>query len=217
MNDFDRSGEFLRVRDHYRGLADLELLKLAERPSELTEVAQQALASEISCRGLRVEPVAPPAPQRIPPPPDIKDPNDPDYDEDQQLVTLRTVWSLADALQLQNLLDVAGIPFYIGPEKAPQVNAVTSNFGDGLDFQIMAIGLPWAREAMKNYAPVNDESDEDEETLDEASVRCPKCHSSEVVLEETSSEGVEGVSPERFKWTCDGCGYHWEDDGIEPG
>jgi hypothetical protein len=125
------------------------------------------------------------------------------------------VWSLADALQLQNLLDIAGIPFYIGPEKATQVDAVTSNFANGLDFQIMSIGLPWARHVLKDYSPANDQADEDEETLDEASVRCPKCHSGDVVLEETFPSEVEGTSPQLFKWNCDGCGYRWEDDGVE--
>jgi hypothetical protein len=33
-------------------------------------------------------------------------------------VEICTVWSLSDALQLQTLLDRAGIPFFMGPEKA---------------------------------------------------------------------------------------------------
>jgi len=50
MDDFDRAGEYLRVRDHYRELTDDELLTLAREQSELTDVAQQALAGEISSR-----------------------------------------------------------------------------------------------------------------------------------------------------------------------
>jgi DNA-directed RNA polymerase subunit M/transcription elongation factor TFIIS len=78
----------------------------------------------------------------------------------------------------------------------------------------MSIGMPWARLAMKNYAPSDDRAQEPEEELDDASVRCPKCRSSEVVLEETEPV-QEGTSPQRFKWTCDECGFHWEDDGVE--
>jgi hypothetical protein len=57
------------------------------------------------------------------------------------------VWSAPDALKLQRLLDTAGIPFYIGPEKATGVEAVTSNFANGLSVQIMQVGVPWARQA----------------------------------------------------------------------
>ena len=213
VEQVDQAAEYLRVRDHYRGLTDGELLALARQPSELTDVAQQALAGEISSRRLKVEPDKPAASTRPQPPPDIQDPADPNYDEDKRLVTIRTVWSLADALQLQYLLDTAGIPFYIGPEKATGADAVTLNFADGLDFRIMSIGVPWARQAMRKYTPADDRAPEPED-LGEASVRCPKCNSTEVVLEETEPV-LEGALPQRFRWTCDACGSHWEDDGIE--
>jgi DNA-directed RNA polymerase subunit M/transcription elongation factor TFIIS len=213
MQQVDQAAEYLRVREHYRSLTDGELLVLARQASELTDVAQQALAGELSSRRLKAEPDKPAATSRSQPPPKIRDPNDP-YDEDRRLVTIRTVWSLADALKLQNLLDTAGIPFYIGPEKATGVDAVTSNFADGLDFQIMSIGVPWATQAMQNYFPADDRAQEPEDELDEASVRCPRCHSSEVILEEVEPVQEE-ASLQRFKWTCDACGSHWEDNGIE--
>jgi len=215
MNDFDRAGEYLRVRDHYRRLTNGELLSLFRQQSELTDVAQQALTSKISSPGLRAEPEEPAAIQRPQTPTDIPDRTDSNYDEDKRLVTLRMVWSLADALQLQGLLDMAGIPFYIGPEKATPVDALTSNFADGLDVQIMPIGTPWARQGIPDYKPANDQAHGGEEITDEAPVRCPKCSSGEVVPAETSPGGKEGDSPELFRWTCDACGYHWEDEGIE--
>ena len=216
VEQVDRAAEYLRVRDHYRGLADGELLALARQPFELTDVAQQALASELSSRSLKPEAEKPAAASKPQPPLDIQDPSDPnyDYDEDKRLVTIRTVWSLADALQLQNLLDTAGIPFYIGSEKATSVDAVTANFPDGLDFQIMSIGVPWARQALQKYTPADDRAQEPGEELDEASVRCPNCHSWEVVLEDTEPVR-DGASPQRFRWTCDTCGSAWEDHAIE--
>jgi hypothetical protein len=213
MEQVDQAAEYLRVRDHYRRLTDGELLALARNPSELTDAAQQALAGELSSRRLKAEPDKPAATSRSQPPPEIQDPNDP-YNEDRRLITIRTVWSLADALKLQNLLDTASIPFYIGPEKATGVDTVTSNFAEGLDFQIMSIGLPWARQAMQNYFPADDRAQEPEQELDEALVRCPRCNSSEVVLEDTEPVR-EGNSPQCFKWTCDACGSQWEDDGNE--
>jgi len=214
MAELDRAGEYIRLRDHYRELSDGELLDLARQPSELTEIAEQALKSEISRRGLKVESAELAARQRPQPPPEL-DPNDPNYDEDTRLVTIRTVWSREDAFRMQDLLDTAGIPFYMGAEKATSADAVTSNFAEGVDVQIMQIGIPWARLALKDYAPVEDRADENEEVPDEASVRCPKCHSEEIILQETEPV-KEGTTPQLFKWKCDNCGHHWEDDGVEP-
>jgi DNA-directed RNA polymerase subunit M/transcription elongation factor TFIIS len=211
MQDFDQAGEYLRLRDQYRGLSDAELPNLGQDLSELTEIAQQTLTSEISRRALKLEADKAPARQTITPPPDIQDPNDPNYDEDRRLVSICTVWSSEDAFQLQNLLDRAGIPFHMGLEKATAVDAVTSSFAEGVEVQVMSIG-PWAILAMKDYIPI-DRAHENEEVLDEASVRCPKCQSSEVVLEEVEPV-QEDASPQHFKWACDACGSHWEDDGV---
>jgi len=59
MNNQGPAAEFLRISEHYRGLSDGELLDLAQDPSELTDVAQQAIANEISHRGLKVPPAKP--------------------------------------------------------------------------------------------------------------------------------------------------------------
>jgi hypothetical protein len=45
-------------------------------------------------------------------------------------VGLCYVYSLADARQLQAMLDMVDIPFFIGREKATTADAVTSNFAD---------------------------------------------------------------------------------------
>src|SRR5208282_6280094 len=54
---------------------------------------------------------------------DFLEPDSP-YDEDRKLVELCTVWSVRDALQVQTILDEAGIPFFMGPEKAAGVDKV---------------------------------------------------------------------------------------------
>src|SRR5262249_25385940 len=54
-------------------------------------------------------------------------PGDP-YAQDRELVEILMVWSLRDALQVQRMLEVAGIPFYMGTENATAVEAVISNF-----------------------------------------------------------------------------------------
>ena len=122
---------------------------------DVADVAQQALASEMSRRGLKLQPEEP-----APPLEPVLDPDSPyadsPYAEDRELVEVRTVWSLSDAIQLQALLDGAGIPFFMGPEKATSASAVTSNFANGVSVKIMSVGVPWANRAMMNYAPENE-------------------------------------------------------------
>lgn len=208
MEGFDPAGEWRHLSEHYRQMRDDELVILARQKSELTEVAQQALTQEISYRRLTLPaeetslPIPEPDPESL-------------YAEDRELVDLRTVWSLRDALQLQTLLDRAGIPFFMGSEKATGVDSVTSDFGKGVGVQIMQIGIPFARQAMSHYEPADEPAQKPDEELEELPVRCPKCRSTEVVLGGLLSEApLSADSAAKFEWTCDSCGYEWEDDGI---
>ena len=210
MATLDPATEWRRLSELYGRMSDGELLALALTKSELTDVAQEALRSEIAQRRLKPEAeeiAAPPSPPRE---------VDPVYDEDRKLVELRTVWSVVDALQLQRLLDQAGIPFFMGTEKATGVDAVTSDFTKGVSVQIMNVGLPWARQALASYEPVNEPEAEHVEEPDEIAVRCPKCHSPEIVFDTLIGEepDTERDSPQQFEWTCDSCGHRWKDDGI---
>jgi len=139
------------------------------------------------------------------------------YDEDRKLVELCTVWSVRDALKVQTILDGLGIPFFMGPEKATGVDGVTSNFAKGVGVQIMQIGMPWAMPAMQHYEPEDDPTPKEKnQELDELPVRCPKCHSTEVVFEGLTSAPAIATdeSSQKYKWTCESCGHQWEDDGV---
>jgi DNA-directed RNA polymerase subunit M/transcription elongation factor TFIIS len=223
----DPAAEFLRISDHYRQMSDNEILALARHPERLTDQAQQALASEMHHRRLKAEP----DPEETPAPAvPLVEPDTPDspYFEERELVELRTVWSLQDALQIQTLLDRAGIPFFIGPEKATSVDHGTADFSKGVGVRIMRIGIPWARQAMTHYFPKDEPPPQEDEQLDELPVRCPRCQSTEVIFEELvedSSIAGDGpadipaqdstdATPAKFQWTCDACGHHWQDDGI---
>jgi DNA-directed RNA polymerase subunit M/transcription elongation factor TFIIS len=210
MEGLDPAAEWLRLSERYRQMSDNELVALARHNSDLTDAAQQILAQEISQRRLKLQSEEPPAPPNPEPPPDSS------YAEDRELVEICTVWSLSDALQLQSLLDGAGIPFFMGPENATGVDAVTSNFVNGVSVKIMQIGVPWARQAMVNYTPANEPGPKQEEQLSELPVRCPKCYSTEVVFERLTTEPTTATdnSSSKFEWTCDSCGHHWQDEGI---
>jgi DNA-directed RNA polymerase subunit M/transcription elongation factor TFIIS len=211
MATLDPAAEWRRLEELYRRMADGELLGLARTRSELTEVAQEALGNEIRQRRLTVEPEAAPAPPPMP-----ETPSDSPYYEDRQLVQIAMVWSLADALQVQRLLDQAAIPFCMGPEKATRVDGVTSNFADGVAVGVMRIGWPWASQVMQHYQPVNDPQPKPEEQLADVIVRCPKCHSEDVIFDELVGEipTTEKNNPQQYEWTCAACGNRWKDDGI---
>jgi DNA-directed RNA polymerase subunit M/transcription elongation factor TFIIS len=247
MDTLDPAGDFLRITERYRRMSDGELLVLMPQSSELTPIAQQALASEVRSRGLKAE-VEDEKPSAVSPPKaspfkpsaasfeheslkfrDSQGDDSPDadsshldsisedqYDEDRKLVELCTVWSVRDALKVQTILDAAGIPCFMGPEKATDVDEVTSNFAEGVNVQIMQIGMFWARAGMGHYEPEDDPRPKDSEELEELPVRCPKCHSEEVVFEGlTSAPGnAADEASQKYKWTCDSCGHQWEDDGV---
>jgi hypothetical protein len=138
------------------------------------------------------------------------------YDEDRKLVDLLTVYSVRDALKMQSLLDDAGIPFFIGPEKATGVDQVTSDFSQGLVVRIMQIGIPLSRGPMRNYFPKDDPTPKVPEEVEEIPVRCPECGSTEVVFEDLVGDPPqsENDKPQKFAWVCDACGHRWEDDGV---
>jgi DNA-directed RNA polymerase subunit M/transcription elongation factor TFIIS len=213
MATLDSATEWRRLTELYGRMADGELLALARKQSELTDVAQEALANEMRFRKLKLQPEAPAEPPK--PAREL----DPVYEEERKLVLLRTVWSLADALQIQQLLDRAGIPFFMGPEMATGVEAVTSSFVNGVDVKIMSVGVPWAGQALQSYEPANEPESERVEEPDEIPVRCPKCHSTEVVFENLIREKprTEKEVPQQFQWACDSCGHRWKDDGIVRG
>ena len=213
-------------------MSDEELLLLVPESSTLTPVAQQVLANEVLQRRLKIEEkeardkeVRPSGVQPLPSffkneSDEVRNPADYEpgdsYDEDRELVELCTVWSMRDAVQVQTILDDAGIPFFMGPENATGVDSVTSNFGNGVVVKIMKIGIPWAGPAMTRYEPADDPNPPTEEEVTEAPVQCPLCHSTEVVFEGLTSKPAAGAdkSSQKFKWTCDSCGKQWEDDGI---
>lgn len=218
--------ESLRLAEHYRRLTDEELIALAQQRDKLTELAQQALAMEIGSRKLTLPLAQPQSSRRPVRPPDsgeeedshTEQPADEDgpYAEDRKLVEVSRVWSEADARRLEYVLHVAGIPFYMGREKATSVDSVTSKFDRGLPVKVMQIGLPWAYEAMRrNYVPHDEPPEPQFEDARDIAIHCPRCRSTEVVFNERADR-VPGALP-KYRWTCGSCGYEWEDDGVVTG
>lgn len=215
--------ESLRLAEHYRRLCDEELAALAQQKEKLAEQAQWALEMEIVARKLSVPQAEPQAPQRPAPPETDEDEDscsakaseeaDP-YAEDRKLFEIRKVWSEADARRLQNVLDVAGLPFWIGPENATSVEDVTSKFEEGLPVKVMRIGVPWASEAMwRNYFPQDERPETEYEDAGDVAIQCPRCRSTEAVFHELIDRAADARA--KYRWTCASCGNEWEDDGVQ--
>ena len=209
MDREDPGAEWLRLSEYYRKMTDGELLNLARQSSSLTNVAQQVLADQMSFRALKLPPEEP----RTPPVPE-PDPNSP-YAQDRELVEICRVWSLSDALQLQRLFDLAGIPFHMGTAPEPGSVLATLNFAEGVPVRVMRIGVPWAWEALRNYEPA-DEPRGEQVDWHEIPVICPKCRSTDIVFERLTSKPRNRAEWEsaKFEWTCESCGHHWIDEGI---
>jgi DNA-directed RNA polymerase subunit M/transcription elongation factor TFIIS len=211
MDAYGPAAESFELAERYRRLSDDEILDLARQESELTDLAREALKNEMSQRRLNPEPAPAPAPEPA-------GDDESSYDDDRQLVLLTYVWCAEDALQIQKRLELAEVPFFIGPEKATSVDAVKSSFADGLSLQVMKVGVPYARAAIQYYKPVYDPIREavDKAEIKDVPVRCPKCKSEEVIFDKvvsTINDPADDTAA-KFQWTCDSCGYQWEDDGV---
>jgi len=211
MGTLGTAQESLRLAQHYGRLTDEELIELAGEKENLTEAAQQALMMEISSRKLSVPPSQPKV--TLPPVPSPTSSDDDPYAEDRELVQIRTVWSKADAHRLQYVLDLAGIPFYMGKEMARSVDGVISNFAEGVPVSVMRIGRSRAWQAMQNYFPKDERPEPDYADAGDVAIHCPRCRSREVIFDHLleTRDDASGM----YRWTCADCGNQWEDDGVE--
>ena len=206
MEMVDRVEEWQRLQSSYGSKTDEELEALADESYELTELAQQALKSEIAKRGLpfKLEELAKP-------PGSTPEPGESDPSE-LELVVVHRAGDLTEARQVKAILDDAGIPSFLGPDNLDNVEAFppSSSFVNGIDLKVryadnqraiyvLSQSLPPEPQDQSEYVPV-----------------CPKCNSREIVFESLDEEKDSDSSfDEKFNWKCDACGYQWKDDGIE--
>jgi len=215
MGTADQIEQWRQITEHYRSLTDEELIAIARQRAHLTEVAQQALDAEILHRKLEIPPELPDDEPKGPVLPE-PEPDSP-YEPERQLAEIETVYSLRDALQLQQLLETDGIPCYMGDEKATSAKAVKSNFANGVSVKIMRIGIPYATRARRMFQPEDDAARNDakkDEDSEPDPLFCPKCRSDQVFLDEVEPDLAKPGTAAKFEWTCDACGHHWQDDGI---
>jgi DNA-directed RNA polymerase subunit M/transcription elongation factor TFIIS len=208
--EFTDPQEAQRLQERYAQMSDGELEAVADDGYQLTDPAQQILRAEIRQRGLgirlreRAETVATPG-----------DALAGDFDpSDLDLVRVHSVWDRAEAIRTKRILNESGIPCYLGPDNLEDENTFNLNFSQGVDLKVRYVDNQRALGAIR-YAFDSDPQSEPE-IIREASIRCPKCNSEEVVFQ--SRDSGSGAGPDaaaKFNWNCDACGHRWSDDGVE--
>ncbi len=214
------------MQEVYAQMSDDELQNVADEAYDLTDVAKEALKSEVKSRGadirLRLERPANNEPE---PEPEIEEvdeeqsePVDPaEYD----LITFGTLTDREEARKTKWVLDNAGIPSWIGSQNVESVDEYKGSFEHGVALKIRSIDRNRAGYSLSRHWPEDSEATserepEPEPESAEAEVRCPKCHSNEVVFESLDRKTTDDAMLDaKFNWHCDACGHDWQDEGIE--
>lgn len=209
---------FQDVTENYRQMSDGELLELAEKPEDLTEVAQQVLRAEIRRRRLdeRGSPtareIAGPAPRKnfdliggpLAAPQVVPSESEASSEEDEQLLdyTWKTLLcecnELVEARQLGEALKRAGIESWI--------EGLTS-YGAGIGgprVMVAADQLEHARAIAGQPIPADILEESQIDVPEFAVPVCPKCGAHDPVL-----ESVDPVNA----WLCEACGAEWSEPG----
>lgn len=196
------------LTENYRQMSDGELLELAAKPEELTDIAQQVLRDEMKVRAL-----APAAqksqgamPMRLDRPAALHweptrfrnaPPDEKNESEQPHEYTWKTMLCECDtreeALDVAMALKEAGIESWIS----------TPNLSWGLGgprLQVAADQLEQAQAFLSSYVP---RQQQPEEVPDFELPRCPKCGGTEDVV-------LESAEPTN-SWLCEACGAEWVD------
>jgi hypothetical protein len=196
--------EWRRVQEQYARMNDDELQGVADEAYELTEIAKQVLQAEISSRCLDIKLRS--APLEGAEAEECAD----DFDPSQlDLTVVHRVGDLAEARQVKNILNGAGIPSYLGQENVENVDEFKSTFEGGVDLRVREVDSQRAMRALAESMPPDAADDTD------YSAHCPKCHSTEIVFQGLDTEAVPSAFDSKFNWRCDACGHEWMDDGVE--
>lgn len=139
-------------------------------------------------------------------------------EDDEGLINL-PILSLADNAEDARLtmgaLSVAGIPSFLGPDRVMHLEEFRSRFDGPVGLKIRDVDRDRAVATLRRAlaAAWGDNKDPDEEK--DYAILCPKCRSAKVILEGQDTNDLDKSPPrDKFQWSCDACGHHWEDDGV---
>jgi hypothetical protein len=225
----DPSSQLQRLAEHYRAMYDGELLALAEEADELTEVARQALASEMQSRGLRTSS----AESRTPDGPEPIHAAAHDDAFDAGAIAGLGAVPLGSGAS-SNFAQIAGedeagasaeVDFTwktvlnecetVEQARALQVALGKAGIESWLEARreyprvlVAADQLEAARSVAAQPIPQEIVDELQQETPEFALPACPSCHAADPILED--------VEPTN-QWLCESCGHRWSDPAEDAG
>ena len=199
--------EAQRIAKVYAGMSDEELEKLAATGYELSDIAHQALETEISRRGLTLTIAA-----------------TPEFDvyELDETVTIRQFRDLHEALLAKGCLESAGIHADLVDDNMIRLDWFYSNLLGGIKLKVRVEDSETAAQILNQPIP---EELEVEGIGTYEQPRCPRCQSLDISFQELNKPLSFGSAylgvpiPVHTKaWSCHACKNQWdEDDGAAPG
>jgi Putative prokaryotic signal transducing protein len=205
-DDFEQARE--RFSRKYSQMTDVDLLRIAEQPSELSDAAWEALEDELELRQLELpEPRAVPALL---------------IGEKRNLVVLRRFRDIPDALLARGRLESAGIECFLADDNMVRMDWFISNLLGGVKLLVDADHFTEAARILNEPIPHELEV---EGVGDYPQPRCPQCGSLDVAYAELNKKvsymtawlGLP-IPVVRDDWHCHACAYSWRDifeDGLE--
>jgi len=206
MHRIDQPEEWRRLEELYAEMSEGELQGLLEKVEDLTGLAQQALKAEMARRGREAQASDAPVEEPLPP--------------EDELVDAWRAGSLSEAHSVKQILEYAGISCCTTAHHVEGVERSMEGSGDSIKVKVMPRDYERARNAIYPYyselhAAYPASAPNAQEERDYAA-RCPKCGCADIVFECVNAEadGAPGAD-QKSAWSCDACGYKWQDDGNE--
>jgi hypothetical protein len=210
--DIDVQKEWRELLETYSQMADQELQSLAAEGYELTDLAKQALQSQLKARGLKADLVETPPVSEAFDEGDQRDQRGNVDPSELDLIDVMRAWDANEARTLKSALDKGGVPSFIGPNNLDSVDDYHGSFENGIPIRVRESDQQRAARAL---APMFSAVPKDTSAEDDYQARCPKCHSDEIVFLELDRSSSPPDAEPKFHWHCDACGNDWEDDGVE--
>jgi hypothetical protein len=182
----DSRFERRRLEQHYRKMADEELLAIASDMGALTIVAREVMKIELAKRGLHAEGPIQATGEVLPP-------------KDEKLVTIARFITMGQALIAKGVLDSAGITCFLIHDVISRIYVPT--FSGGVGLQVDQGDADTAQQLLSE--PMADDF-EVEGIGEYHQPACPNCGSMEVDL--FSLEAPDEVGD---WWKCRRCHHQW--------
>jgi hypothetical protein len=199
MPAVDPEQERQRLARFYAAMTDGELEELAEDADSLTELAREALETELHRRDLDDIPEAPvQAKAEI---------------ETRELIAIRKFRDLPEALLAKGAIESAGIECFLADDNLVRLDWFISNFVGGIKLLVERENADAAANVLNQPIP---EGFDFQGAGEYQQPRCPKCYSLDIAFEElnkpvaytTAYFGVPIPFTSR-SWKCNTCGRRW--------